>query len=60
MVMAYYCYGMTLPQNMSLTLNKAHNDLSILFSNSLVNWKVDSQLLKESLTVEDFARSAAR
>ena len=43
-----YChYGMIIPQNISLNFNKADNDLPIFFTNSLVNWKVDSQLLKE-------------
>ena len=46
-----YCpYGMTIPQKISLTFNKADNDLPIFFTNSLVNWKVDSQLFKEPLS----------
>ena len=46
-----YCgYGMTIPQKISLTFNKADNDLPIFFTNPLVNWKVDSQLFKEPLS----------
>ena len=46
-----YCgYGMTIPQKISLTFNKADNGLPIFFTNSLVNWKVDSQLFKEPLS----------
>ena len=46
-----YChYGMTIPKKISLTFNKADNDLPIFFTNSLVNWKVDSQLFKEPLS----------
>ena len=46
-----YCsYGMTIPQKISLTFNKADNDLPIFFTNSLVNWKFDSQLFKEPLS----------
>ena len=44
----FYChYGIIIPQNISLNLNKADNDLPIFFTNSLVSWKVYSQLLKE-------------
>ena len=38
------------PQNISLTFNKTDNDLPIIFTNSLVNRIVDSQLFKEPLS----------
>ena len=46
----YCCYGKIIPQKISLTFNKVDNDLPIFFTNSLVNWKVVSQLFKEPLS----------
>ena len=44
----YRDYGMLVPQAISLVPFISLNDLPIFFSNSMVDWKVDSEPLKRA------------
>ena len=44
----YSDYGMLVPQAISLFPFISLDDLPIFFSNSMVNWKVDSEPLKKA------------
>ena len=44
----YSDYGMLVPQAISLVPFISLNDLPIFFSNSMVDWKVDSEPLKKA------------